>query len=88
MDFPPDWKVDDMEDFDIAVATLAESDDAVAVELLAQLRPNGRILDNFRSYSIPSTGQLTSFWMRPPTRGSRFVAIPPQTGRVFYRTRT
>jgi hypothetical protein len=37
-----------MEDFDIAVATLAESDDAVAVELLAQLRPNGRILDNFR----------------------------------------
>jgi hypothetical protein len=28
-----------------------------------------------RSYSIPSTGQLTPFWMRPPTRGSRFVAI-------------
>jgi hypothetical protein len=48
MDFPPDWKVDDMEDFDVAVATLAESDDAVAVELLAQLRPNGRVLDNFR----------------------------------------
>jgi hypothetical protein len=48
MDFPPDWRVDNMEDFDIAVATLAESDDAVAVELLAQLRPNGRILDNFR----------------------------------------
>ena len=48
MDFPPDWKVDDMEDFDVAVATLAESDDSVAVELLAQLRPNGRVLDNFR----------------------------------------
>jgi hypothetical protein len=48
MEFPPDWRVDNMEDFDIAVATLAGSDDAVAVELLAQLRPNGWILDNFR----------------------------------------
>ncbi len=37
-----------MEDFDVAVATLTNSGEAVAVELLAQLRPNGRILDNFR----------------------------------------
>jgi hypothetical protein len=47
MDFPPDWRVDSMEDFDVAVATLTNSGEAVAVELLAQLRPNGWILDNF-----------------------------------------
>jgi hypothetical protein len=48
MEFPPDWNVDPLDDFDIAVATLADSGDAVAIELLAQLRPTGRILDNFR----------------------------------------
>ena len=48
MDFPPDWEVEVADDFDLAVATLATSGDAVAVELLAQLRPTGRILDNFR----------------------------------------
>jgi hypothetical protein len=48
MEFLPDWNVEPYEDFDLAVATLANSDDAVAIELLAQLRPTGRILDNFR----------------------------------------
>ncbi len=48
MEFPPDWNVEPYEDFDLAVATLANSDNAVAIELLAQLRPTGRILDNFR----------------------------------------
>ena len=48
MDFPPDWSVASLEDFDLAVASLVASDNAVAVELLAQLRPSGRILDNFR----------------------------------------
>ncbi len=48
MEFPPDWNVEPYEDFNLAVATLANSDDAVAIELLAQLRPKGRILDNFR----------------------------------------
>jgi hypothetical protein len=40
--------VDSLEEFNVAVATIANSGDAVAVELVAQLRPNGRILDNFR----------------------------------------
>ncbi len=47
MEFPPDWGVEPLDDFDIAVATLVDSGDAVAIELLAQLRPTGRILDNF-----------------------------------------
>jgi hypothetical protein len=48
MDFPPDWLVEPLDDFDVAVATLANSGDALAIQLLAQLRPTGRILDNFR----------------------------------------
>ncbi len=48
MEFPPDWLVEPLDDFDLAVATLANSGDAIAIQLLAQLRPAGRILDNFR----------------------------------------
>jgi hypothetical protein len=48
MDFPPDWLVEPLDDFDVAVATLANSGDTLAIQLLAQLRPTGRILDNFR----------------------------------------
>jgi hypothetical protein len=48
MEFPPDWLVEPLDDFDLAVATLANSGDALAIQLLAQLRPTGRILDNFR----------------------------------------
>jgi hypothetical protein len=48
MEFPPDWTVEPIDDFDVAVATLANSGDSVAIQLLAQLRPTGRILDNFR----------------------------------------
>jgi hypothetical protein len=48
MDFPPDWLVEDADDFDTAVASLASSDNPLAVELLAQLRPTGRVLDNYR----------------------------------------
>jgi hypothetical protein len=48
MEFLPDWRVDDLGDFDMAVVMLATSGDEVAVELLAQLRPNGRVLDHFR----------------------------------------
>ncbi len=36
------------DDFDVAVASLATSGNDLAFELLAQLRPTGRILDNFR----------------------------------------
>ncbi len=48
MEFPPDWLVEPWDDFDTAVATLANSGNNLAIELLAQLRPTGRILDNFR----------------------------------------
>jgi hypothetical protein len=48
MEFPPDWLVEPLDDFDLAVATLANSGDAIAIQLLAQLRPTGRVLDNFR----------------------------------------
>ncbi len=42
--FLPDRNVDDLEDFGMAIASLVSSGDAV--ELLAQFRPTGRILDN------------------------------------------
>jgi hypothetical protein len=48
MEFPPDWRVDNLGDFYVAIATLATSGDKVATELLAQLRPNGQVLDNFK----------------------------------------
>ena len=48
MEFPPDWLVEPWDDFDTAVASLANSGNDLAIELLAQLRPTGRILDNFR----------------------------------------
>jgi hypothetical protein len=35
MEFPSNWRVDDLGDFDAAVATLASSGDDVAIELLA-----------------------------------------------------
>jgi hypothetical protein len=38
MEFSPDWRVADLGDFDVAVATLATSGNEVAVELLAQLK--------------------------------------------------
>jgi hypothetical protein len=57
MDFPPDWLVEPLHDFDVAVATLANSGDPLAIQLLAQLRPTGRILDNFR---LSSTARR--FW--------------------------
>ena len=45
MDFPPDWEVFPAEDFTTAVPRNAGS---CGMELLAQIRPNGRILDHFR----------------------------------------
>jgi hypothetical protein len=47
MEFPPDWDIGPMEDFEVACAALAESGEPLLVQLLAQLRPTGRILDNF-----------------------------------------
>ena len=45
MDFPPDWEVLPAEDFTTAVPRNAGS---CGMELLAQIRPNSRILDHFR----------------------------------------
>ncbi len=40
--------MESIDDFDVAVATLASSGDSVAIQLLSQLRSTRRILDNFR----------------------------------------
>ncbi len=39
MEFPPNQNVEPLDDFDEAVATLATSGNAVAIQLLAQLQP-------------------------------------------------
>ncbi len=52
MEFLPDWRVDELGDFDMAVVMLATSGDEVAVELQAQLRPNGRVLDQYWARDI------------------------------------
>ena len=45
MDFPPEWGVLPAEEFNTAVARDAG---ICGMELMAQIRPNGRILDHFR----------------------------------------
>jgi hypothetical protein len=45
MEFPLDWKVSEAAEFDVTTPT---SPGAVSVELFAQLRNTGRILDGFR----------------------------------------
>jgi hypothetical protein len=45
MDFPPEWIVLQMEDYNTATPDYQGD---FTVELLAQLRSTGRILDNFR----------------------------------------
>jgi hypothetical protein len=45
MDYPPEWEFFPMEDF--ASAT-PRNPGALGVEVLAQIRPNGRVLDHFR----------------------------------------
>ena len=45
MEFPPDWEVFPMEEFETASPRIAGD---YTVELMAQLRPNGRIQDHWR----------------------------------------
>ena len=45
MEFPPDWNILPAEDFEIAVP---RDPGEIGVELMAQIRTNGRILDHFR----------------------------------------
>jgi hypothetical protein len=48
MDFPPDWDVNPLGEYEIAAPVVAAASTAHTLELLAQLRPTGRILDGFR----------------------------------------
>jgi len=45
MEFPPDWACFGLDEFDLAAA---RNPMACGVELLAQVRPSGRLLDHFR----------------------------------------
>ena len=45
MEFPRDWNILPAEDFEIAVP---RDPGEIGVELMAQIRTNGRILDHFR----------------------------------------
>jgi hypothetical protein len=48
MDFPPDWDVNPLGEYEIAAPVVPAASTAHTLELLAQLRPTGRILDGFR----------------------------------------
>jgi hypothetical protein len=45
MEFPPQWNAFPLEDFDTAAA---RTQGAAGMELMAQMRPNGRLLDHVR----------------------------------------
>jgi hypothetical protein len=48
MEFPPDWDVSPMEDFEAYMPPVQSSASDYVMELLAQLQPSGQILDHFR----------------------------------------
>ncbi len=69
MDFPPDWVVFPMEEF--MTATPRNAGD-LGMELLAQCRGNGRILDNYRiaiggSKILEVSTSMSSLLLCPPT---------------------
>jgi hypothetical protein len=45
MEFPPEWNVFPLDDFEVAAA---RTQGAAGMELMAQMRPNGRLLDHVR----------------------------------------
>ena len=45
MDFPPDWLIVAEEDFETATP---RDPGFLGMEVLAQIRPNGRVMDHFR----------------------------------------
>jgi hypothetical protein len=48
MEFPQDWAVSPVEDFEAYLPPVQSSASDYIMELLAQLRPSSRILDHFR----------------------------------------
>ncbi len=47
MEYPPDWDVSPMEDYEAYLPCIQSFSSSFTMELLAQLRPSGRILDHF-----------------------------------------
>ena len=45
MEFPPSWNICPLEDYETALPSVSSSSEAYTMELLAQLRSSGRILD-------------------------------------------
>jgi hypothetical protein len=48
MEFPPSWVVNPLDDYETALPAVSSSSEAYTMELMAQLRPTGRILDGFK----------------------------------------
>ncbi len=48
MEFPPSWVVSPLDKYETALPTVSSSSEAYTMELLAQLRSTGRILDGFK----------------------------------------
>ena len=48
MEFPPSWRIDPLTEYEVALPEVTASTAAYTMELMAQLRPSGRILDGFR----------------------------------------
>jgi hypothetical protein len=58
MYFPPDWDINPMGEYEIASPIVPAASSAHTMELLAQLRSTGRILDDFASV------WMGPFWKR------------------------
>ena len=74
MEFPPDWDILPATDFTTASPRNAGE---CGMELLAQVRPNGRILDHYRitlggSRILDVSCQLSAMLMAPASSGIKF----------------
>ena len=84
MDFPPEWVVLPAEDF---TTTAPRNTGICGMELLAQIRPNGRILNHFRvpldgSKILEISTPLSSLMLATPDSGLIFkYAAGPATSR-------
>jgi hypothetical protein len=55
VNFPPDWVIRPIEDFDLTVASLVDSGNDLAVELLAKLHPTGHFRLSVKRTQILAT---------------------------------